>query len=61
MIFSYAKAFNDKMRKQLLKIGKKKRAGDFSTLSINYMKKQIFFLIIKIHSNSQNITFIKQA
>ena len=61
MIFSYAKAFNDKMRKQLLKIGKKKRAGDFPTLSINYMKKQIFFLIIKIHSNSQNITFIKQA
>ena len=61
MIFSYAKAFNDKMRKQLLKIGKKKRAGDFSTLSINYMKKQIFFLIIKIHSNRQNITFIKQA
>ena len=62
MIFSYAaKAFNDKMRKQLLKIWKKKRAGDFSTLSINYMKKQIFFLIIKIHSNSQNITFIKQA
>ena len=60
MIFSYAKAFNDKMRKQLLKIGEKKRAGDFSTLSINYMKKQIFFLI-KIHSNSQNITFIKQA
>ena len=61
MIFSYAaKAFNDKMRKQLLKIWKKKRAGDFSTLSINYMKKQIFFLI-KIRSNSQNITFIKQA
>ena len=61
MIFSYAKPFNDKMRKQLLKIWKKrKNAGDFSTLSVNYMKKQIFF-IIKIHSNSQNITFIKQA
>ena len=55
MIFSYAKPFNDKMRKTTVKNMEKKRkkhAGDFSTLSINFMKKQIFFFVIKIDSNS---------
>ena len=40
MILSYTKPFHEKMRKQLVKIWKKKHVCDFSTLSIKDMKTE---------------------
>ena len=58
MLLSYAKAFNEKMRKQLVKA--KKHVSNFSTISINNIKKKKkkidLGVGIKILNNSQNTT-----
>ena len=65
MILSYAKPFNEKMRKQLVKIWKKKektRQRFFNAFNQWYEKEktQIYFTGVNILNNSQNATIFTQ-
>ena len=63
-ILLYAKAFNERLHKQLVKIWKEKRCEHFfNTFNLWYEKKEktkICFVVIKIFGNSHNTTIFTQ-